>query len=291
MSGKPFDVTTKQLIRDHPQDWLNFLGLPFRDVTLADTDLSTVSADADKILIAEADPPYVAHLEIQVKYKTDDAERFMGYNVVAGRSTGLLVRTIVFLLRPEADGPGMRTNLQRQFPNEPPYLQFNFRVVRVWEQPVAALLEGGIGILPLAPLCDVKPEALPAVIHQMEQRIDAEAADEAGELWTSTYVLMGLRYAPQFSAQLLKGVRAMKESATYQAILEEGKDIGREEGKDIGRIEGERNALLRLGSHRFGQPDVPTLESIQAITSVERLEQLMDRLLQAESWAELLNTI
>ena len=139
----------------------------------------------------------------------------MGYNVLMGKQYDLLVRTVVFLLRPEADGPGMRAPLVRQFPGEPPYLQFHFRVVRFWEQPVASFLQGGVGMLPLAPLCDVKPEALPDVIRQMEQRIEAEAPDEAGTLWSSSYILMGLRYSREFASQLLKGVRAMKESVTY----------------------------------------------------------------------------
>ena len=143
-----------------------------------------------------------------------------------------------------------------------------------------AFLQGGVGTLPLAPLCDITPEALPAVIRQMEQQIDTKAPGEAGTLWTSAYILMGLRYPPEFAARLLKGVRAMKESRTYQAILEEG------EAK--GRVEGERNLLLRLGSKRFGQPDAPTLETIQAIASLEQLEQLGEKLLEAESWAELM---
>jgi predicted transposase YdaD len=272
LSGKPFDATSKELIRNHPKDWLDFLGLPARSVTLTDADLSTVSA--------EADPPYVAHLELQAKYKPDDNERFLVYNVLVGRQKGLPVRTVVFLLRPEADGPGMKTALQRQLPGEEPYLQFRFRVVRVWEQPVEAILEGGVGLLPLAPLCNVTSAALPGVIQRMAARIEGEAPDEAGTLWTSTYVLMGLRYSREFAAQLLKGVRGMKESSTYQAILEEGEARG--------EAKGERNLLLRLGTRRFGAPDASTRIAIEAITSVERLEQLGDKLLEVESWAELL---
>ena len=153
--SKPFDATTKDLIRNHPKDWLDFLGLPARSVTVSETDLSTISADADKILIADADPPYAANLEIQSNYKLDDAERFMFYSVLAGRQTGLHVRTVVFLLRPAADGPCMRTELQHGFPEEPPYLQFRFRVVRLWEQSAAAFLSGGIGLLPFVPLCNI----------------------------------------------------------------------------------------------------------------------------------------
>lgn len=290
MPGKPFDATSKELIRNHPKDWLDFLGLPARSVTLTDADLSTVSADADQVLLVEADPPYIAHLELQSKYKPDDNERFLLYNVLVGRQKGLMVRTVVFLLRPEADGPGMKTALQRQLPGEEPYLQFRFRTVRVWQQPVEAILEGGVGLLPLAPLCAVGEDALPGVIRQMAVRIEAEAPEEAGTLWTSTFVLMGLRYASEFAVQLLKGVRGMEESVTYQAILEEGAARGEAKGKAIGKVEGERNLLLRLGTQRFGAPDASTRAALEAITSVERLEALGDRLLKVENWAELLGT-
>ncbi|HLK58254.1 MAG TPA: DUF4351 domain-containing protein [Chthonomonadaceae bacterium] len=301
MSGKPFDATTKQLIQTHPRDWLDYLGLPVRSVSVTEADVSTISADADKVLIVEADPPYIAHIELQSGYKPDDDERFLVYNVLVGRQNGLLVRTVVFLLRPEADGVGMHAPLQRQFPDELPYLRFSFRVVRMWEQPVEGILQSGVGLLPLAPLCNVTPQALPNVIRQMEQRIDAEAPEEAGELWTSTYILMGLRYPRTLAAQLLKGVRAMKESSTYQAILEEGEEIGLLKGQEIGRAEGQeigrsvgkaeeaRAILLRLGSKRFGTPNPATLSEVERLDEIATLEVLIEQILEVESWEDLLN--
>jgi hypothetical protein len=67
----------------------------------------------------------------------------------------------------------------------------------------------------------------------------------------------------------------MKESSTYQAILEEG------------RIEEARRLLLLLGSDRFGPPDSGERAAIDAITSVERLEELVVRLLDASGWEKL----
>lgn len=133
-------------------------------------------------------------------------------------------------------------------------------------------------------------EALPAIVRQMEARIEAEAPDEAGELWVSTYVLMGLRYTRSFSTQLLKGVRAMKESVTYQAILEEGKEIGKEIGAVVGKTEEARALLLRLGRKRFGPPDASTVQTVVAISELETLEEWLERLLEVESWAELLRS-
>ncbi len=62
---------------------------------------------------------------------------------------------------------------------------------------------------------------------------------------------MGLRYAPSLARQLLQGVRNMRESATYQAILEEGEAIGEARGK----VEEARDVLfitilLKYSLHR-----------------------------------------
>lgn len=67
------------------------------------------------------------------------------------------------------------------------YLSFRYRVFRSWRQPVAAVLNGGLGTLPMAPISDVPPEGLPQVIRRIGERLELEAApDEAGMLWTAT---------------------------------------------------------------------------------------------------------
>ena len=91
---------------------------------------------------------------------------------------------------------------------------------------------------------------------------------------------MGLRYPKAFNAQLLRGVRRMKESVTYQAIMEEGEALG--------RIAEARRALLRVGTKRLGAPPATVEESLAAIESVERLEALLDRVLEVETWNDLL---
>ncbi len=128
----------------------------------------------------------------------------------------------------------------------------------------------------------------------MEARIDRETSPaEAGIIWTTTYVLMGLRYERAVAQALLRGVLAMKESSTYQAILEEGEELGRSKGKIEGKIEGRidegRNILLRLGMERFSAPDGRALESANSIRSIERLEELACRVLHVQSWDELLS--
>ena len=61
-----------------------------------------------------------------------------------------------------------------------------------------------------------------------------------------------------------------------------------EEGIEIGEARATRNLIRRIGGKRFGPLDTPTEERLNAITSLEELEQLADRLTEVESWVELL---
>jgi hypothetical protein len=78
---------------------------------------------------------------------------------------------------------------------------------------------------------------LPGLLQRMEARISREASpDEAGLLWTTTLVLLGLRCPRETVSRLLQGVRGMRESVTYMAIFEEG------------RVEEARAIVLRMGT-------------------------------------------
>jgi hypothetical protein len=46
--------------------------------------------------------------------------------------------------------------------------------------------------------------------------------------------------------------------------------------------------VLRQGTKRFGPPPADRRAAIKALTDLERLEALTDRLLDVESWDELL---
>jgi hypothetical protein len=76
----------------------------------------------------------------------------------------------------------------------------------------------------------------------------------------------------------------MKESVIYQAIVEKG----RAEGRGKGRMEEARRILLLLGGSRFGEPVSEVVAAVNALTDVQKLEELAVRLLQAASWQELL---
>jgi predicted transposase YdaD len=138
-------------------------------------------------------------------------------------------------------------------------------------------LSGGLSILPLAPLAAVEEKDLPAIIRTMEHRLRQETTTaEAGKLWTATDVLMGLRYPQALVAALLQGVHAMKESVTYQAIVEEKVVQARQED------------LLQISSKRFGKPDESIARRVRGIVDPKALSKLVDRILDTATWDELL---
>jgi hypothetical protein len=70
----------------------------------------------------------------------------------------------------------------------------------------------------------------------------------------------------------------MHESDTYQAILDEGE------------VRGLHRMLLRQGRKRFGDPDPATQAALTAITDLDRLQRMAERLLDVAAWQDLLQT-
>jgi len=170
---------------------------------------------------------------------------------------------------------------QIALPGGQPYLTFAYGVRRIWREPASGFLDGALGTLPLAPLGATRRTALPGLLRAMEARFVQEATvAQADQLRTVTYTLLGLRYPRDVVDQLMPGIRNMRDSVTYQAIVDEGRDEG--------RAEGERRLLLLIGTARFGQPDGVTQAKLDAIADIDVLERLAGRLLTAGSWAELL---
>ena len=292
--AKEYDATTKYLLEHHPRDLLAFAGLPAEDyrVEAIDADVSTVSASADKILRVHAPEPFLAHFEAQSGPDQTVDERILYYSVLMGWRHQLRVMSVLLLLRREANLLKLTGRLEYRLPDGSAYLTFHYQVIRVWEIPVAEVLAGGLGVLPLAPISDVAQSELPDVIARMKARIDAEAApQDAAELWTATQILMGLRYSEALAEQLLKGVQDMEDSVTYQAILRKGEQKGEQKGRQEGRQEGEldeaRRMCLLIGSKRLGDPDETTRARIEALMTREAIEGLTERLLEVENWSEL----
>lgn len=287
MSSKPFDATTKDIVEAGPLDWLRLLGLPGAGAEVIDADLATVTAEADRVLSVQHRKPYLAHIEFQSARDERMAERMLRYNVLLRYRHDVPVRSAVFLLRREADGGDLSGEFRYYDTEDESYLEFRYRVVRVWElNPEEMLASGGVATLPLAPLAGVPARQLPDIVRRMQERITEEGVprDMERKLWSATYILLGLSHPAAFISELLRGVRQMRESSTYQAILAEG----RAEGEVQGQLREVRKMLLRVGGKRFGAPPAAAARTIDGTDDLARLEALLERVLEVESWDELL---
>jgi predicted transposase YdaD len=265
----------KHLLEAYPKDWLRLIGLrnPGR-VEVVDADLSTVSSAADKILLLHEPHPWIVHLELQAGHDPELPAR--------------MLQSVAILLRPDADGKGLHGHVERRLPDRRRYLDFTYDVVRVWQLSPNQLSHMGIGTLPLLPLTAAPRQSLPKLVDEIDERLSLESnPNEAASLWTATYILMGLKYTKEFATQLLQGVHGMKESATYQAILEEGEAKGQAHGIVQGQLAEARRILLAVGTKRFGKPRLKDRRRIESMSDLASLERLTERLLDVSDWNEL----
>src|SRR6266436_1261889 len=104
--SKPFDAILKHLVEAYPAAWAASVGAPAdAPVRVIDADISTVSGGADKVIHVEAAIPWLLHLELQTGPDASLLDRAHLYNTLLGYRHGLPVRTVLFLLRRQADSP------------------------------------------------------------------------------------------------------------------------------------------------------------------------------------------
>ncbi len=290
-----FDVTLKDIVQDHAPEYSPVLGLP-KDgpVTPLNVDLSTLSAATDVALGYGEPLREVVDLNFQSGSDAFVDWRQHLYNAALGHRLHVPVRSVLVLLRPAADHPNLTGKLH--YGRGQTRVQFNYKVIRLWQRPVKPFLVGGLGLLPLAPLCALPPgqsleQALADLIRQIDKRLRAEADEaEVKRLLMGTFILTGLRVSYETAGELFRGVAGMQESSTYQHILEEGRQEGRQEGQQEGRVRQAQRVLLRQGRQRFGPATAAAEAALVALMDLERLERMIDRILHAADWNDLLGT-
>jgi hypothetical protein len=272
---KHFDATLKDLIRAHPTDWLAHLGVPVKgSPEVLSAELSTVTAAADT-LIRVGD--LIVHIDVESGPDDSLARRMLVYNVLAHHHTGLPVRSHAVLLRPNAQ----RANLSDRLEYEG--LSFRFKIVKVWEVPAEELLRGGIGLAPLAvlgkpPAGRTREQVLPRYAESIVDRVERDQGPAAKNVLTAMYILAGMHVDKYMVRKIFEKVFAMRESGTYQLILEEG------------AIEHTQDLILKLGRRQIGDPSEKQVARLKAIQDLDRLDRIAVKVLSAKSWDGLLRT-
>jgi hypothetical protein len=245
-----------------------------------DSNLSTITAAADKVVRVGGKEPLIVHTEFLSGRDLGYPDQAHWYNALLSHRHQVPVWSVVVLLRPAADGPELTGIYEKSVPGLGPNLWFRYDVVRVWLQPLEKLLTAGLTVLPLAPVSNVAAEQIPGVLLAMSERMERETSrEQAATLRIATRLLMGLRYREEQVdaiiegvSDMLFGIQGLEESSVYQGIL-------RKEA---------RQSLLRLGRKKFGPPDPRVEAAIANLADLDRLHDLIDRILDVSTWDELL---
>ena len=283
--GMTFDATLKDMGRESPQGFLTtFDQTPTLPTRLLNVDLSTVTTAAD-LLIGLGEPLVeVVHLDFQSSAAAWKHADILAYNGLVFTQYHVPVHSIVVLLRPEAAHSNMTGSIRYAPRPGRGSLDFSYEVKPLWQRPAAGLLSGDLWVVPLAMRVELQTgmtleEGLASVAQQTARRLEQEADPaRAKKLLTDAYLLTGLRVRRAVAAQIFRGVRVMQESDTYLAIIDEGQE------------KHAKKMLLRLGTKRFGPADDTVQARLNAITDLERLDRQVERLLEASSWEDLLDT-
>jgi predicted transposase YdaD len=301
--AKPFDATTKDLLETDPGAWMAYLGLqPRGAVEVIDSDLSTVTAEADKVFRVAGPEPYLVHIEMQSSADTTLPRRLLRYHVLLDYRHEMRVWSVAVLLRPEAEASTLTGSLDLRLPDGQKIHDFRYNVVRAWRQSAEMILQGPLSTLPMALLADIPPEATQSTLQRIDERLVREATEpEAARLMSSTLLLAGLRFEKETIDQLSFGVRSMpllsskilKDSSTYQLLKERMRpDLEAEIRADLAekiRVEEARSLLLDLATDRFGAPTEPQKAILESIEDHGRLVRLCKKVGRLSTWEELLS--
>src|SRR6185437_4686465 len=234
--AKPFDATLNALIDEHLTDWANFLaarcGIPPGPAGALDTDLST-TLQADRLFRIDGPVPAAIHLELESSGRLGIPDELLRYNVSARAVVGLPVHSVLVLLRPKATATDLTGQLDVLGADGAAYLTFRYRVVRIWQESLEALLSAGPGIAPLGLLTNEAATNLPAAFERFQEVLRKDALPDNVErgLISSTFVLCGLRYqAAQIEALYRDLSMTLEDSTTYQLILNKGEARGEARG-------------------------------------------------------------
>jgi hypothetical protein len=279
----PFDATLKDLAQVSPRGLLaTFDTVPALPVSLLNVDLSTVTTATDLVFGLGQPLQEIVHLDFQSSASATKDADLLVYHALLYRQYRVPVHTIVVLLRPQAAHPNLNgaiTDAPRRGRGK---MDYQYEPIRLWERPVAELLAGDVGVVPLAMLGQLPAgvnleTGLAGVIRQVTERLQRDAPlEQVRRLLTAAYVLTGLRTSREQALQLFQGVRAMRDSDTYLAILDEG------------AVEEVKKLLFRFGQKSLGAPGEAVRATLAAMTDLERLERFFEHLGDVKSWQELL---
>lgn len=272
------DNISKFLIEQYSSDfaaWL--LGESINLATINPTELNVEPIRADSVMLLRSSA-VILHTEFQTVGDETMPFRMADYYLRLKRKfpSQTIQQVVIYLKRTSS-------NLVRQEQYVTPEMTHQFRVIRLWEEPVEMFLLAP-GLLPLAVLSSAsdKESVLTQVVRELEQIANPR---EQSNLVAATSILAGLELDEQTIRQLMRSP-VMRESTMYQSILREGRAEGLEQGLIQGRTVEGRELVLKLLTRKLGSLSPEVITKVSAL-SLEQLENLGEALLDFTSVSDL----
>jgi predicted transposase/invertase (TIGR01784 family) len=263
----------KRWLRRNAQQFISWI---LKDAVVEDilsTEIKRETLYADVLLLVVLyGQRMLLHIEFQSTIDKTMAERLLEYNVQLSKEHGNLpVYSCVIYLCKADSAP--QSPLIRRLPNGKEVLRFNFLNIELGKLSAAALLNEGLdGLLPLVLFTQEGKQVLDEVLARLQKAQDKELA-------ALTFTLAGLIFQNETDREtIMRRFKMledmMKESWTYQYIVNKGLAEGLEKGLAEGREE-ERQEWLR--TQRKALIDVVQMRFPALVAdATERADQVED---------------
>jgi hypothetical protein len=233
------------------------------------------------------------HIEIESPDRTTNLKpRLPGYYIHLGDRYGLPVLPIVLYLKVGLDGIGIDTYEQRFW--ELTVLRFSYLYVGLpgLEALQYVIGDNWLGVA-LSALMRIPPEKVSWLGLEALRRIGESSLNEQQKFLlrdcVEAYLPLDERHKGEFE-KLMAATPEQRVQSMNKTTYDRGLEKGLEQGIEKGIEKGLQTTLLRQGSKRFGPP-TPELESrIRSIQNISQLEAMTEKILDSQSWNELLES-
>ncbi len=231
----------------------------------------------------------IIHLRFQKWYQPDLDRHLFEETRKLERRMKKEVMVCVFLMWPPAEGPGMTGKYEERDAEGKVRRTFTYTIKRAWDLTPEEVTQTP-GTMLLAPLCKGARERMPEVVQMVKQGIERNAVEPEKQdaIWGAVYWSMGLICDLEECHRALGDLLPMlKQSRYYLSAKGECYREAYSAALNEGSLLAARALVLRQATKRFG-PQEGAADTLAAITSMEELEGLTERVLTAADWPSLL---
>ena len=301
-----YDIVTKDALQKFPEDILRAVleRADFKFVEFVEGEFTTVEIRRTDSLIKVllGDELVLVHIEFQVgdSAAPEMVHRNVGYLGRCYERYGLPILSHVIYLRPNAgqNDPG---GYRQDIPNHRFIVEY--KVIRLIELEGQSVLDAqNAGLMPFAPL--MQP---PAGMERLQWAIQCNERTKAlslptdirSNLLVSQWVMSGLIHPHQAINSFLSEA-VMQESSVYQHLVEtadeerfkQGIQQGIQQGTEQGARQSTIRGLFAVLEFKFDGRAVQALRpALESIEDLQRLEELQDEALRAETFEAFAHTL